>query len=283
MGAVRYEKRFFLIGGENLEGSLQSVLIFDIENEIWSHGADLPFAISEVNATLVGEKIYVPGGRLEDNTFSDKLLVYDPRDDNWDTKADLPVALSAYAMVPYEGKIYLFGGWDGNEYLDEVWVYDPGLDKWQSFGQLPEERGFATAEVVGGVIHLLGGMNDKHVLANHDLFYPQRQLENENAWEVASKLPQARYGMESSVLADMIYIAGGKNENSSELPLIQYLPPKETWMDLDQPPLSVGAFPSVLPYETKLYIMGGETAVGVQVTMQSYQAVYTVLVPVIRQ
>lgn len=222
-----------------------------------------------------------PGGRTEDNLYSDKLFVYDPRDDVWVTKADLPVAISGYALTTYEGKIYLFGGWDGNKYLDDVLVYDPGLDEWKQFGDLPEERGFASAEVVGGVIHLLGGINNKHILKNHDLFYPQRQLENENSWETASDLPQARYGMESSVLADMIYVAGGMNEESNELTLIQYLPPKDTWMELDQPPKSVGAFPSVLPYETKLYVMGGETTAGVQDSFQSYQAVYTVLVPVI--
>ena len=283
MGAVRYEKRFFLIGGEDSEGILNKVSIFDVENDAWSQGANIPIAISEVNAALIGEKIYVPGGRTIDNLFSKKLFIYNPREDNWETKADLPVAISGYAMTSYEGKLYLFGGWDGSEYLKEIWIYDPGINEWQSFGQLPEERGFASAEVVGGVIHLMGGINNKRVLSNHDLFYPQRQLENEIAWEVASDLPQPRYGMESSVLADMIYVAGGMNENSNELPLIQYLPPKDTWMELDQPPLSVGALPSVLPYETKLYVMGGETADGVQTTLQSYQAVYTVLVPVIRQ
>ena len=168
-----------------------------MENDTWSQGANIPVAISDVNATLVGEKIYVPGGSISENNVSSQLFVYDPRSDTWEVKAELPVALSAYALTSYEGKIYLFGGWDGKDYQDEVWVYDPELDSWESFGKLPEERGFASAEVVGGVIHIFGGINSNAVLKSHLLFYPQRQLENENAWESASDLPQPRYGMES--------------------------------------------------------------------------------------
>ena len=269
--------------GKTREKILNEVWLYNVENDTWTQGANIPVAISDVNATLVGEKIYVPGGSISENNVSSQLFVYDPRSDTWEVKAELPVALSAYALTSYEGKIYLFGGWDGKDYQDEVWVYDPELDSWESFGKLPEERGFASAEVVGGVIHIFGGINSKAVLKSHLLFYPQRQLENENAWESASDLPQPRYGMESSVLADMIYVAGGRNDVDGELPLIQYLPPKDTWMELDQPPISVGVNPAVLPYETKLYVMGGEKNNGFQDTFQSYQAVYTVLVPVIRQ
>lgn len=283
MAAARYENMFILIGGESAEKILSEVWLYDVEKDAWSRGKDIPIAISDINATLIGEKIYVPGGRISENNASNQLFVYDPRSNSWDVKADLPAALSAYALTSYEGKIYLFGGWDGNNYQNNVWVYDPDSDSWQSLGKLPEERAFATAETVGGVIHILGGMNSRMVLKSHDLFYPQRLAENENAWESASDLPQARFGMESSVLADMIYVAGGSNDENVELPLIQYLPPKDTWMELDQPPISVGINPAVLPYETKLYVMGGETNDGFQNALQSYQAVYTVLVPVIRQ
>ncbi len=283
MAAARYQNRFILIGGENNEKISNEVWLYDVEENAWSRGADIPIAISDINATLVGEKIYVPGGRISENDASKQLLVYDPRSNTWEAKADLPDATSAYALTSYEGKIYLFGGWDGQSYQNNVWVYDPDSDSWQSFGKLPEERAFASAEVVGGVIHIFGGINSKTVLKSHDLFYPQRQAENENAWESASDLPQPRYGMESSVLADMIYVAGGKNDVDGDLPLIQYLPPKDAWMELDQPPVSVGVNPAVLPYETKLYVMGGETNNGFQDSFQSYQAVYTVLVPVIRQ
>ena len=32
----------------------------------------------------------------------------------------------ARALATLEGKLYLFGGWDGNQYVNSVYQYDPG-------------------------------------------------------------------------------------------------------------------------------------------------------------
>jgi hypothetical protein len=89
--------------------------------------------------------------------------------------------------------------------------------------------------------------------------------------------------MNSIVLADMIYTAGGKNSNEEFLPVIQYLPPRDSWIEIDSPPTEIGISPAVLPYETRLYILGGMNSEGYSDQSLAYQAVYTVLVPVIQK
>jgi len=55
---------------------------------------------------------------------------YTPLSDAWSQGARLPGALSGYAMAEYEGRLYLFGGWNGTHAVDSLYVYDPMTDRW---------------------------------------------------------------------------------------------------------------------------------------------------------
>ena len=56
--------------------------------------------------------------------------VYLVESNQWTYAAALPWALSAYALVPFEGKLFILGGWDGVQYRDEVIRYTPDLKKY---------------------------------------------------------------------------------------------------------------------------------------------------------
>ncbi len=238
--------------------------------------------MSSIQAAVLSENIYIPGGINGKNEVIADLEVYDPRDDRWEKRSRLPHPMSRYGLIAFEGKLYLFGGWDELAFSDEVMVYDPLQDAWEIFDHLPEPTADLAVTVVGGVMHLFGGFNEKGALDTHYLYFPQRKIDGDNGWESARSLPQARYGMGISVLADMVYIAGGTNNVGEILPIIQYLPPRDEWMEIDQPSEPVGNFPAVLPYETRLYVIGGESSKTIAGSNQVYQAVYTILVPVIR-
>jgi len=282
MGFVRYENKFFLFGGEDSEGVRDEIWIYDIDIDKWSSGAKIPNAIKDIHAITIGEKIYIPGGVNEENELMDSLWIYNPRSNSWESGKNIPFRISGYASVAYEGKIYLFGGYDGSRYLDSILLYDPGSDEWTVFGNTPNPIAYASVAVVGGQIHLFGGKDDKVVSDKHFIYYPQRENTNENPWESSADLPEPRYGMNSIVLADMVYLAGGKNKNEDFLLPIQYLPPKNSWVEIDSPPVEIGFAPAVLPYETRLYVIGGNNSEGYSDLSLVYQAVYTILVPVVR-
>lgn len=282
MGFVRYENKFIIFGGSFQEGNSNSLWIYDIDNDDWAEGAKIPKSLKDFQAAIVGEKIYLPGGIDETNQTQTELLVYNPREDSWEVGPELPAAISAYSLVSFEGKLFLFGGFDGQNYLDTIYSYDPVLKEWNLFGNLTEPKAYSSAVALGSQIHIFGGKSEIGVFVNHDVYYPQRELSDENAWESAADLPEGRYGMNSIVLADMIYTVGGYNRDGDSLPLIQYLPPKDSWVEIDSPPSEIGFSPAVLPYETRLYIFGGQRADGFSNQSLVYQAVYTILVPVVR-
>jgi DNA-binding CsgD family transcriptional regulator/N-acetylneuraminic acid mutarotase len=283
MGFVRYENKFLIFGGVSENSISDKLHIYDLDDDTWTEGANLPIALKDIQVAILGERIYLPGGIDNTNEVKSGLLIYNPRSNKWEEGGELPIPVSAYALVPYEGKIYLFGGFDGKNYLDSIYVFDPGIDEWILFGSMETNRAYSSAVVLGGQIHLMGGKNESGILVDHTVYYPQRELSGEDAWEDAAELPEARYGMNSIVLADMIYTAGGKNSNEEFLPVIQYLPPRDSWMEIDSPPTEIGISPAVLPYETRLYILGGLNSEGYSNQSLVYQAVYTILVPVIQK
>ena len=283
MGFVRYENKFLVFGGVNENSISDKLFIYDLDLNSWTEGAKLPIALKDIQVVMLGERIYLPGGIDDNNEVNSGLLIYNPRDNTWEKGAELPIPISGYALVTYEGKIYLFGGFDGKQYLDNIYEFDPELNEWILFGDMETTRAYSSAVVLGGQIHLVGGKNESGVLVNHNLYYPQRELTGENAWEDAADLPEARYGMNSIVLADMVYTAGGKDSKGEFLPVIQYLPPRDSWLEVETPPNEIGLSPAVLPYETRLYILGGLNSEGYSDQSLAYQAVYTVLVPVIQK
>ncbi len=283
MGFARYENKFMLFGGASENSISDKLFIYDLDSGAWTEGANLPNPLKDIQVTILGERIYLPGGIDENNEVKSNLLIYNPRNNNWDEGAELPIPISGYALAPYEGKIYLFGGFDGKNYLNSIYVFNPGINEWILFGSMETTIAYSSAVVLGGQIHLMGGMNETGVLKDHLVYYPQRELLGEDAWENAADLPEARYGMNSIVLADMVYTAGGKNSKEKFLPIIQYLPPRDSWIEIDSPPIEIGISPAVLPYETRLFILGGLNSEGYSDQSLAYQAVYTVLVPVIQK
>lgn len=283
MGFIRYENKFLIFGGDNENSISDKLHIYDLDNDTWTEGEKLPSALKDIQVAILGERIYLPGGIDDKNKVKSGLLIYNPRNNKWEEGRELPIPVSAYALVPYEGKIYLFGGFDGKNYLDGIYVYDPGINEWILYGNMETTRAYFSAVVLGGQIHLIGGKNESGVLVDHTVYYPQREILGEDAWEDAADLPEARYGMNSIVLADMIYTAGGKNSNEEFLPVIQYLPPRDSWLEVETAPKEIGDSPAVLPYETRLYILGGLNSEGYSNQSLVYQAVYTILVPVIQK
>jgi len=96
-------------------------------------------------------------------------------------------------------------------------------------------------------------------------------------------MPGGRYAMGSAVLADIIYLVGGIEENgaSTNQAIQQYLTKTNLWDKADVPLESVGESPATLASGNFIYILGGQTASGLSASHQSYQALYTVAVPVI--
>lgn len=282
MAATVYEGIVYLIGGENDAVISNSVMTYDAVNDRWEQKTGKPTAVMTASAAVIGEKIYVPGGLIGRNTATDVLEIYNPRTDRWEIGPSMPAALSGYALASYEGKLFLFGGWDGENYSSAVYTYDPTLETWVERSEMKVPRAFGSAAVLGSKIALVGGRNERGVLGDTQVFFPDRIGQKESVWEKRSDIPEKRAGGNMAALAGGLYLAGGVNESGeSSLPVIQYDENKDTWIELETSQVPLGDQLSLLAVDTRIHVFGGEMGGKSQSLHTAYQAIYTVLIPAI--
>ncbi len=271
-----YENQIYAIGGETAQGVTGVMEQYDVATDTWITLTSKPVPVADINAAVIGGKIYIPGGRLASGGVTDALESYDPRRGQWERRAPLPVALSGYALVTFEGKLYVFGGWDGQKFLASVYEYDSGQDKWIERMPMPTARGFAGAAIAGGKIYVLGGYDGKNALAVNEEYIPEH-----DTWSGHTPLPAGRYALGVASIADIIYVVGGEGKADSLLHPLQYVHQQDQWQEFESPFSQRWSHLGLVPLQTQLYGVGGRWNDIPAAQNLSYQAIYTILIPVI--
>jgi len=283
MGAVAYNNNLYLVGGDTATGVSGDLIAYNLVNNEWKQLAAKPTPVSEVKAVLIGEKIYVPGGKRTDGTLSDSLEVYDPRQNTWEARAPLPSPISNYALTAYEGNLYLFGGWDGKNISDRIFRYDPDTDRWETRRLTPGARMAGAAAALDGRILLIGGQAEQGGLKDVWIYYPDRDSEGDAAWEKGPDLPDARYGFAAATLANSIFILGGQSTPSDQRmqPILVLTPDAVDWQSIDLPAQQIGSQVVLLAAGNYLHVLGGQVNGRLESEHLVYQALYTVSIPLI--
>ena len=272
-----YENQIYAIGGETPKGVTGVVERYDIETDTWDTLPSKPVPVTDIQAAVIGGKIYVPGGKQENGGVTDILEVYDPNKSKWERRSSLPVALSEYAMTAFEGKLYVFGGWNSKQYLATVYEYDPDYDKWIERAPMLTPRGLAGATVAGGKIYVIGGYDGKKPLSVNEEYRPESDV-----WSRYISLPNERYAMGIVSVIDIIYVIGGKNAIGSSLPALQYIPQQDKWQEFENPFSQDWTEFGLVSLQSRIYGIGGLLG-KIPVSLNySYQAIYTIMIPIIK-
>ena len=229
LALAAFENQIYAIGGETAQGVTGNVQRYDPLTQQWTSLKSKPLPVADIHAVVLGGKIYIPGGRLANDTISGALEAYDPLKDTWETHSSLPHALSGYALIAFEGRIYLFGGWDGHSYVNSVYAYDPTLDIWQERTPMPTARGLRGAAISSGQIYVLGGTDGTGALTTTEIYVPSRDNGSDNPWHTGPDLPAGRYAMGIASASDLIYVIGGKGNDTHELPIVELSPTAPDW------------------------------------------------------
>jgi N-acetylneuraminic acid mutarotase len=259
-----------------------SVERYDPVLDRWSELDPKPLPVADVTAAVIGGKIYIPGGRTQNDEITDVLEIYSPLDGSWQRGENLPVGLSAYAIVPYEGNLYLFGGWDGESYRNTVYEYNPEQDRWREMTPMSTARAFAGAAVAGGKIFVVGGFDGRRGLTSVEVYIPEIEDSDADPWGEAVPLPASRYGMGVVGLGNMIHIVGGEVGAGGSQSSLVYSPQDGIWQEFDSPDAKTVTSLGLVPLDTQLYLIGGQIGEGPTARNSAYQAIYTFVMPIIR-
>ncbi len=274
-----YDNQIFAIGGETTQGVTGVVERYDPVSDRWETARPKPVPVAEINAGVIGGRLYVPGGRLDSGEPTDVFEVYSPRTDQWEERAHLPVPLSGYALAVFEGKLYVFGGWDGKAYVARALQYDPEVDRWTELTQMPTARGHAGAAVAAGGIYVVGGNDETAVLNANEKYMPDLEGSG-NPWRAYARLPEPRAWFSIASVADVVHVVGGRsNLQGFEVATpLKYYSQTNEWQTFEAPasPLYSGMSASVIG--SSIHVLGGENGPPLDGHL-TYQAIYTLYLP----
>lgn len=158
---VYYQNKVFFLGGqtaENIEADSKALDILSLE---WEQLPRPSISTVDARAIVYGDRIYLIGGRGSNGDPVKFVQIYDPNKNEWTPGVDLPEARSGFALVGFEGKIYVLGGWNGKQVTNSVFSYSQAQKAWRNEPPLNTARQeFAT--VVLDNRFLIAGGNDGH-------------------------------------------------------------------------------------------------------------------------
>lgn len=183
----------------------------------------------------------------------------------------MPAPRSAYAIAAVDGRLYLFGGWDGSTICDDVFAYDPSSDTWERRPSMPTGRAYAGASVVDGNIYVIGGEDQSGALTVNEQYAPSK--EGDAAWSQRAALPEARSRFGSAALSNLIFVLGGVPEDSP----LYYDVRNDGWRAFAAPQTPLGEQPAVAVRDASLFVVSVRDQD--KHVMQELRMLYTVVLP----
>lgn len=171
------EDKIFVIGGiDHTVGELgdedlilASVEMYDIHENQWSNLPDLPTGSYNQAAAFDGNCIYLSGGISADPFDSvpmQSLWQFSMETNSWSTRNEMIYSRQGHSMTPYNGKLYVFGGYapaigmPGQIFRDcfNSEVYDIETNQWTEIRSIPETFGHVMRSVGmwNGTFYLFG-------------------------------------------------------------------------------------------------------------------------------
>ena len=267
------------IAGQTSEGPTNLVERYDPQTDTWTKLADKPTAVSEVSAVLLGEKIYVPGGKLADGKVSNCLEVFDPRKGTWESKAELPHSLVNYGITTYEGSLYVFGGWDGESIQNSVLRYYPDADIWKEMSRMPTAKSRASVVTLGERIFVIGGESDNNKDLFIEVYYPMQDVDGEKPWRKYLSLDSDVKFLGGQEISGRLFLFS-LTENG-DFQIDSYTPENSSWYTYVEKSSTLPDKQSQLcNMSGEVFFLGGMDSEGLPSgKVVRYRAVFTIVLP----
>ncbi|RZF36495.1 hypothetical protein LSTR_LSTR015297 [Laodelphax striatellus] len=131
---VAYKDAIYVFGGDNGKSMLNDLLRFDVEEKSWGRAfvtGTPPAPRYHHSAVVHDSSMFVFGGYTGDIhsnsnlTNKDDLFEYKFQTGQWiewKFEGRTPVPRSAHGAAVYDGKLWIFAGYDGNARLNDMWT-----------------------------------------------------------------------------------------------------------------------------------------------------------------
>lgn len=170
-GVVVYKNKIYVACGivdGHWDGHVAWLDEYDPKTNTWKRLADAPRTRDHISAAVVGDKLYLAGGRNSTarinkvlETTIPEVDVYDFKTGRWETlpsSSNIPTQRAGGTAVTQGGKVWIIGG-ESPQLLahNEAEALDPKTNRWTSGPKLKEGRHGTQAVVYNGKIYIVAG------------------------------------------------------------------------------------------------------------------------------
>ncbi|XP_021252484.1 kelch-like protein 24 isoform X2 [Numida meleagris] len=245
-GSTGYSEVIVVVGGcERVGGfNLPYTECYDPVTGEWKSLAKLPeFTKSEYAVCALRNDILVSGGRIN----SRDVWIYNSQLNIWIRVASLNKGRWRHKMAVLLGKVYVVGGYDGQNRLSSVECYDSFSNRWTEVAPLKEAVSSPAVTSCVGKLFVIGGGPDDNTCSDKVQSYDP----DTNSWLLRATIPIAKRCITAVSLNNLIYVAGGLTKA-----IYCYDPVEDYWMHV-QNTFSRQENCGMSVCNGKIYILGG--------------------------
>ncbi len=202
---------------------------------------------------IPNEIVFAVGGWSADpNGPTTYIETYDIRASKWHNQKFAALAPRAYhGLAVVDKKIFLFGGYDGDEYFSAMTMYDPCTNVWEEKAPMYHARCYVSSAVLDGKIYAMGGFNGRTRLSSVECYDPKT-----NTWSLLPHMRIVRSDACSVAHGGKIYVIGGFTGQEIMDSVEVFDPVTNDWSfgpRLNRFRSGVKA----IVYQQKIYVLGG--------------------------
>lgn len=278
----------YALGGEGGDGqTLDRVEVYSLGEGEWHSGPPLPEPLANAAAAVVGSQIVLAGGSAvtgdgeAEVSVSDDLYLFDTASESWQAGGVLPSPLAGAALVVYEDRLYLIGGWDGAAMHDTIWqlpvakLGSATAADWTGVTRLHTAAAFLGATLVDGEIVVAGGYDGKRELADAAAYAIRF-----NIWRRLPPMQTPRSGL-AVVYDGMAVLALGGGWTRTIAGHERFDPLTNQWNPLASPVRGEWRHFGAVFNEGSVYLIGGWSGDYLD-SMLQYQSTFRALLPAIQ-
>lgn len=217
--AVVLNNKIYVMGGRGDSNEvLNKVEVFDPLTQTWDDVSNMREDREGLAAFVLDNVIYAAGGSDDNAQILNSVEYFDATENTWRDFAawDLDVASASFAAVTFADSVYTFGGFSTFGPLNRVQRYHP-VNGVAALTPFMPARGGLSAAALEDAIYVMGGrMSDNDVVDTVNRFIPE-----ENRWELATPLLEARENAAAVFADNQLFIFGGSDAAGNVLASVE--------------------------------------------------------------
>lgn len=225
MNAVSYHGALYVVGGYTQAGDTSAGATDRFWRLVpstgrWQRLPNAPVARAAAGAAVLGDRLYVAGGRNDAQNTLTSLAIYDFRTRRWTMGPPLHRGREHVAAVAADGAVWILGGRAlGQGNFADVERYAPGADTWQRRAPMPLARSSFQAVYAKNRIVVAGGEDGSSTFSEVDGL----SLAS-GRWHRLADLPSARHGLGLVAVGPLVWaIEGGPQAGLTTSDTVQRL------------------------------------------------------------